>query len=164
MVRGLWGEGSDVQRKAFFSLMSCPMGVSPPVSLRCAGSGGDQVETQMEPLCDFAQERRRSKGGAEGRRVGFRERVSSRGVPSFPPSSWGHSCPLLLPGNRAHLSASSGLWFRGPEGEEAPGSRVALADTRPAAGAAHLQGGRPRGPVSTPIRAPRFCSDRLTKQ
>lgn len=100
---------------------------------------------------------RGAEGGLQGARL-------IAGVPSFPPSSWGHSCPLLLPGNRAHLSASSGLWFRGPEGEEAPGSRVALADTRPAAGAAHLQGGPPRGPVSTPIRAPCFCSDRLTEQ
>ena len=86
--------------------------LSPPASLRCAGSGGDQVETQMEASCDFAKERGRGKGGAAGRRVGFRERLSSRGAPSFPPPSWGRACPFLLPRNTAHGSASLGLWFR----------------------------------------------------
>lgn len=141
------------------------MGVSPPASLRCAGSGGDQVETQMELPCDFAKERGCSKGGAEGRRVGFRERVSSQGGALLPALVLGARLPIAAAREQSPpLCIVGPVVPCGPEGEEALGSRVALADTRPAAGAAHLRGGPPRGPVSTPTPRPHFCSDRLTKQ
>lgn len=97
MVRGLWGR-EVMFRERLFLPDELSHGCLPSSLAQVCRFRWGQVETQMEPLRDFAQERGCSKAGAEGRRVGFRERASSRGCPPSRPRPGGTPAHCCCPG------------------------------------------------------------------